>query len=121
VRGVTANVLDPGMVKSEFGEQFEGPALIGFMMSRLVPLFAAVDPRQASEQYVRLATDPALANVFRHVFCLLAGRSRRRARRLHWTRFCRSATEPAVRPHGGGSRGMGRAEPPGVVRAKLTP
>jgi WD40 repeat protein len=24
-RGVTANVLDPGMVKSEFGKQFEGP------------------------------------------------------------------------------------------------
>jgi hypothetical protein len=33
------------------------------MMSCLVPLFAAVDPRRASEHYVRLATDPALANV----------------------------------------------------------
>jgi NAD(P)-dependent dehydrogenase (short-subunit alcohol dehydrogenase family) len=62
-RGVTANVLDPAMVKSQLGENFEGPALLNFMMSRLVPFFRAVDPRHASEQYVRLAADSALANV----------------------------------------------------------
>src|SRR5215469_5298517 len=62
-RGVTANVLDPAMVKSELGEHFEGPALLNLMMSRLVPFFAAVDPKRASEQYVRLATDSGLANV----------------------------------------------------------
>jgi NAD(P)-dependent dehydrogenase (short-subunit alcohol dehydrogenase family) len=62
-RGVTANLLDPGMVKSELGENFEGPAVLGFMMSRLVPFFAAVDPKRGSEQYVRLADDPQLANV----------------------------------------------------------
>jgi hypothetical protein len=62
-RGVTANLLDPGVVKSELGEHFEGPALLGFMMSRVIPFFAAVDPERESDQYVRLATDPALANV----------------------------------------------------------
>jgi NAD(P)-dependent dehydrogenase (short-subunit alcohol dehydrogenase family) len=62
-RGVTANLLDPGMVKSELGEHFEGPAPLGFMMSRLVPFFAAVDPQRGAEQYVRLAADAALANV----------------------------------------------------------
>jgi NAD(P)-dependent dehydrogenase (short-subunit alcohol dehydrogenase family) len=62
-RGVTANLLDPGMVKSELGEHFEGPAPLGFLLSRLVPLFAAVDPQRGSEQYVRLATDAALATV----------------------------------------------------------
>jgi hypothetical protein len=51
------------MVKSELGESFEGPAVLGFMMSRLVPFLAAVDPKRGSEQYVRLAEDPALANV----------------------------------------------------------
>jgi NAD(P)-dependent dehydrogenase (short-subunit alcohol dehydrogenase family) len=62
-RGVTANLLDPGMVRSELGENFEGPALLGFMMSRLIPFFAADDPKPASEHYVRLATDADLANV----------------------------------------------------------
>src|SRR5258708_6563563 len=36
-RGVTANVLDPGMVKSEIGEQFEGPAPLSFMMNHVIP------------------------------------------------------------------------------------
>jgi NAD(P)-dependent dehydrogenase (short-subunit alcohol dehydrogenase family) len=61
-RGVTVNLLDPGMVKSELGEQFEGPAPLGFMMSRLMPFFTAVDPRRASEYYVRLATDFGLVD-----------------------------------------------------------
>jgi hypothetical protein len=51
------------MVRSELGENFEGPAVVDFMMSRLVPLFAAADPRRAAEWYVRLATDPTLTNV----------------------------------------------------------
>ena len=62
-RGVTANVLDPAMVRSELGDQYEGPAILNFMMSRLVPRFAAVDPKRASEQYVRLAAEPGLATV----------------------------------------------------------
>jgi len=61
--GVTANVLDPGMVKSELGEHFEGPAVMDFMMSRLVPFFVAADPKRAAEYYVWLATDPGLAKV----------------------------------------------------------
>ena len=61
--GVTANVLDPAMVKSELGEHFEGPAVMDFMMSRLVPFFVAADPKRAAEYYVRLATDPRLAKV----------------------------------------------------------
>lgn len=62
-RGVTANLLDPAMVKSELGEHFEGPDLLDFMMSRLVPFFVAADPRRAAEYYVRLATDPGLEKV----------------------------------------------------------
>src|SRR5499433_1424837 len=62
-RGVTANLLDPAMVKSELGEHFEGPDLLDFMMSRLVPFFVAADPRRAAEFFVRLATDPGLAKV----------------------------------------------------------
>jgi len=61
--GVTANILDPAMVKSELGELYEGPPLLNFVMSRLVPFFVAADPRRAAEQYVRLATDPGLAAV----------------------------------------------------------
>jgi NAD(P)-dependent dehydrogenase (short-subunit alcohol dehydrogenase family) len=62
-RGVTANVLDPGMVKSEIGEQFEGPAPLGFMMNRVIPFFVAVGIERGSDQYVRLAADPDLASV----------------------------------------------------------
>jgi NAD(P)-dependent dehydrogenase (short-subunit alcohol dehydrogenase family) len=62
-RGVTANVLDPGMVKSSIGEQFEGPALLGFMMNHVIPFFTAVGMERGSEQYVRLAADPELAGV----------------------------------------------------------
>jgi NAD(P)-dependent dehydrogenase (short-subunit alcohol dehydrogenase family) len=61
--GVTANLLDPGMVKTEMGEQFEGPAPLGLMMNRVIPFFAAVGKERGSEQYVRLATDPPLASV----------------------------------------------------------
>jgi NAD(P)-dependent dehydrogenase (short-subunit alcohol dehydrogenase family) len=62
-RAVTANVLDPGMVKSEIGEQFEGPAPLGFLMNRVIPFFVTVGMERGSEQYVRLAADPALASV----------------------------------------------------------
>jgi NAD(P)-dependent dehydrogenase (short-subunit alcohol dehydrogenase family) len=62
-RGVTANVLDPGMVKNQMGEQFEGPALMNFLMSHLIPFFAAAGMERGSHQYVRLAADPSLATV----------------------------------------------------------
>jgi hypothetical protein len=51
------------MVKSELGEHFEGPGVLNFIMSRLTPFFVAADPERAAQHYVRLATDPALANV----------------------------------------------------------
>jgi len=62
-RGVTANVLDPGIVKGAFGEQFEGPAPIRVLITHVIPFFVAVGTQRGSEQYVRLATDPALATV----------------------------------------------------------
>jgi len=61
--GVTANLLDPAMVKSELGEHFEGPGVLDFIMSRLVPFFVAADPRRAADYYLRLATDPGLEKV----------------------------------------------------------
>jgi NAD(P)-dependent dehydrogenase (short-subunit alcohol dehydrogenase family) len=63
-RGVTANVLDPGIVKGKSGsEHFEGPALMGVLMSHVIPLFAAAGMQRGSQQYVRLAADPTLATV----------------------------------------------------------
>jgi NAD(P)-dependent dehydrogenase (short-subunit alcohol dehydrogenase family) len=63
-RGVTANLLDPGIVKGKSGsEHFEGPALMGILMSHVIPFFAAAGMQRGSEQYVRLAADPALAGV----------------------------------------------------------
>src|ERR1700730_3818830 len=49
-RGVTANVLDPGLVKGEFGEHFEGLAPIRMMMNHVIPFFAAVGTEHGSEQ-----------------------------------------------------------------------
>lgn len=58
-RGVSANLLDPRIVKGEFGAEFESPIRLFF---RVASLFA--DPmKRASEQYVRLAADPTLASV----------------------------------------------------------
>jgi len=62
-RGVTANVLDPGIVKGQMGELYEGPALMGVLMSHVIPFFVAAGMERGSEQYVRLAADPTLANV----------------------------------------------------------
>jgi retinol dehydrogenase-14 len=62
-RGVTANLLDPGMVKGEIGEHFEGPLLMRVMMNHVFPFFLAAGKVQGSEQYVRLAADPTLENV----------------------------------------------------------
>ena len=45
------------------GEQFEGPALTGVLMSHVIPFFVATGMQRGSQQYVRLAADPALANV----------------------------------------------------------
>lgn len=58
-RGVTANLLDPRIVKGQFGAEFESPIRLLF---RLAGLFA--DPiGRASMQYVLLASDPGLASV----------------------------------------------------------
>jgi NAD(P)-dependent dehydrogenase (short-subunit alcohol dehydrogenase family) len=63
-RGVTANLLDPGIVKGRSGsEHFEGPALTGVLMSHVIPFFVAAGMQRGSQQYVRLAADPALATV----------------------------------------------------------
>jgi len=62
-RGVTANLLDPGIVKGQMGEQYQGPALMGVLMSRVIPFFAAAGMEKGSQQYVRLAADPTLAPV----------------------------------------------------------
>jgi NAD(P)-dependent dehydrogenase (short-subunit alcohol dehydrogenase family) len=62
-RGVTANVLDPGMVKGKFGEQFEAPPPIRTMMNHVFPFFLAVGTKRGAEQYVRLAADPTLEDV----------------------------------------------------------
>ena len=62
-RGVTANVLDPGMVKGKFGEQFEAPASIRIMMNHVLPFFLAVGIQRGAERYVRLAADPTLEDV----------------------------------------------------------
>jgi NAD(P)-dependent dehydrogenase (short-subunit alcohol dehydrogenase family) len=63
-RGVTANVLDPGIVKGKSGsEHFEGPALMGLLMSHVIPFFVAAGMQRRSEQYVRLAADPTLVRV----------------------------------------------------------
>jgi len=68
-RGVTANLLDPGIVKGKSGsEQFQGPALTGVLMSHVIPFFVAAGMQKGSEQYVRLAADPALATVSRTYF-----------------------------------------------------
>ncbi len=75
-RGVTANLLDPGMVKSELGENFEGPGLMGFMMSRLVPFFAAVP--QTRIRAIRTPRRRRRAvERFRHVFRLRKGEAGR--------------------------------------------
>jgi len=63
-RGVTANVLDPGIVKGKSGsEHFEGPAPMRILTSDVIPFFVVAGMERGSEQYVRLAADPALANV----------------------------------------------------------
>jgi NAD(P)-dependent dehydrogenase (short-subunit alcohol dehydrogenase family) len=62
-RGVTANVLDPGIVKGESGEHYEGPAPMRVLMNHVIPFFAAESMERGAEQYVRLATDPALATM----------------------------------------------------------
>ena len=50
------------MAKGEFGREFEGAAPVRLMF-RIAPHFIATGTEQSAEQYVRLATDPALGNV----------------------------------------------------------
>jgi hypothetical protein len=45
------------------GEHYEGPALMRVLMTRVIRFFVAASMERGSEQYVRLATDPALATV----------------------------------------------------------
>ena len=61
-RGVTANLLDPGMVKGDIGEHFEAPLPMRVLMNHVFPFFFAVGQERGSEQYVRLAADPMLEN-----------------------------------------------------------
>jgi len=67
-RGVTANVLDPGIVKGQMGEQYQGPVLTGVLMSHVIPFFAAAGMQRGAAQYVRLAADPTLATVSGNYF-----------------------------------------------------
>ena len=61
--GITANLLDPGIVTGKSGsEHFGGPALTGILMSHAIPLFAAAAMQRGSQQHVRLAAGPALAD-----------------------------------------------------------
>jgi NAD(P)-dependent dehydrogenase (short-subunit alcohol dehydrogenase family) len=63
-RGVTANLLDPGIVRGKSGsEHYQGPALMGVLMSQVIPFFVAAGMERGSMQYVRLAADPALATL----------------------------------------------------------
>jgi NAD(P)-dependent dehydrogenase (short-subunit alcohol dehydrogenase family) len=63
-RSVTANVLDPGIVKGRSGsEHFEGPVPMRILMSHVIPFFVAAGMETGAKQYVRLAADPALASV----------------------------------------------------------
>ena len=73
--GVTANLLDPGLVKGAFGEQFEAPVPIRVMMNHVFPFFLAKGMERGSEQYVRLAADPALENVAGRYF--VSGREKK--------------------------------------------
>jgi NAD(P)-dependent dehydrogenase (short-subunit alcohol dehydrogenase family) len=70
---VTANVLDPGMVKNQMGEQFEGPAPIRILMSHVIPFFAATSMLRGSKH-----TGDGDAR-----FALLAPRPLRPSRRAH--------------------------------------
>jgi len=63
-RGVTANLLDPGIVKGKSGsEHFEGPTPMRILMGHVIPFFVAAGMQRGAQQYVRLAADPALATV----------------------------------------------------------
>ena len=42
-------------------EHFQGPPVTGILMSHVIPFFATAGMQRGSQQYVRLAADPALA------------------------------------------------------------
>jgi NAD(P)-dependent dehydrogenase (short-subunit alcohol dehydrogenase family) len=48
---VTANVLDPGIVKGQSGEQYEGPASMRVLMSHVIPFFVAKSMERGPQQY----------------------------------------------------------------------
>ena len=43
-------------------EHFQGPPVTGILMSHVIPFFATAGMQRGSQQYVRLAADPALAD-----------------------------------------------------------
>ena len=62
---------------------------MSFAMSHLVLFYASADAGRASEYYVRLATDPALANVSGAYF--VSGRAKPEASApSHWIPLCSS-------------------------------
>jgi NAD(P)-dependent dehydrogenase (short-subunit alcohol dehydrogenase family) len=80
-RGISANVLDPGLVKGKSGsEHFEGSALTGILMCHVIPFFVAAGMARGSQQYVRLAADPALADASGRYFVRARKRSRQAPR-----------------------------------------
>jgi NAD(P)-dependent dehydrogenase (short-subunit alcohol dehydrogenase family) len=89
-RGITANVLDPGIVKGQFGEQFEGPAPIRLMMNHVIPFFAAVGKERGSRPTRRSCRCPA-GTLYR------ARKSKRAVPRSPSTRSCSSASTMRLR------------------------
>jgi hypothetical protein len=50
-------------VKGQSGSKhFQGPAPAGILMSHVTPFFVSAGMQRGSQQYVRLAADPALAD-----------------------------------------------------------
>jgi retinol dehydrogenase 12 len=60
---VTANVLDPHMVETQIGAQFEGPAVQRFLMFQALPGLFGTTAKKAAERYVHLCAAPELATV----------------------------------------------------------
>jgi NAD(P)-dependent dehydrogenase (short-subunit alcohol dehydrogenase family) len=91
-RGITANVLDPGWVMTEMGAQFEGPALQRGLMSTINRLFG-VSHEKGSEQYLKLACDPALAETSGRYFA--SGREKDSLQLTHDASLARRIEEHA--------------------------
>jgi retinol dehydrogenase 14 len=62
-KGVTANILDPFMVETEIGSQFDGPALQRWFMFTVLPKVFGTNQEKGALPYVELAGAPALEGV----------------------------------------------------------